>query len=505
MNFYSYFSFTLKLLFTIFIVIICSVLYKFILFPLWRVRFYKKQGLKTYFFPFFGLNRRGRISELENKDVMGYYRNLANENPNVPAEVGNFANRVTVILYDPKLIKEFYAKQAFYQKVKPTKAMKTIMGTGLVLAEGDVWKNHRKTISSVFHFEFLKQNVPLIVATTREFLTDLSKASMKNVNIIDEIQKITGEVVGRIFFGENLNKYSIKGQPLTLHLAGLMAKTTGGFSRNYWLLLAVVLGLDMEVVSSFKEMMDEVRSFRQFCGRIIEERRSSKIQNNDLLGLLLQTQNSPKVEDRFSDEDIINEFVTFFIAGMDTTGHLITMALYLLSKNKESMIKLQQEISQVYNQGPVTLDILNKMDFMQGVLKETLRFYTPAPIIFSRIAQVDHEIGNYKIKKGTSVRPTALYNYANPKYFDKPALFKPERWLDKKDNEIDSYVYIPFSAGARNCIGQHLAMIEAKIIISEFLKIFEFKITPEDYELVMVFNFLYGPKQKIFCDLELKK
>ena len=74
----------------------------------------------------------------------------------------------------------------------------------------------------------------------------------------------------------------------------------------------------------------------------------------------------------------------------------------------------------------------------------------------------------------------------------------------KKEQDLDSYVYIPFSAGARNCIGQHLALMEAKIIVSEFIKMFKFEMSSKNYELVMGFNFLYGPKNKIEMDLQLK-
>jgi len=486
--------------------IIGYALYQFIIFPLWKMRFYKEQGIPTSFYPVYGLNQRGKLHEKQYKDGMAHYRQLAQSNPDTPAEAGNFGSRIAVILYDPKLIKEFYAKQSNYAKIKPSQAMKAIMGeTGLLLAEGNTWKNHRKVISSRFHFEFLKENIPLIVSTTREFLGEVSKTSLNKVNILDEAQKITGEVVGRIFFGENLNKFKIRGQIMTLYLAELMARSSTSLRRDFLIFLAFVTGVNLEYVPSYREFLKEVKEFRQFCFNIIKERRDSGVQGTDLLWVLLEQQKTAKPEERFTDEDIINEFITFFIAGMDTTGHLVAMSLYLLNRDPNSLEKLQDEIDRIYNQtDPVTIEALNQMDFMQGVLKEALRLYSPAPIIFPRLAQVDHTIGDLKIKKGSSVRPTSLFNCSNPKYFEEPEKFKPERWLNKKEQDLDSYVYIPFSAGARNCIGQHLALMEAKIIVSEFIKMFKFEMSSKDYELVMGFNFLYGPKNKIEMDLQLK-
>jgi len=337
-------------------------------------------------------------------------------------------------------------------------------------------------------------------------LDELAKTNLTKVNILDELQKITGEMVGRIFFGQNLNKYKINGKLLTLYLADLMVRSTTGFRKNYFIIMAFMVGINLELFPSYREIMNEVREFRQVCIKIIQERKNSPhAKGTDLLGVLLETQNASKSEEHFTDDDIVNEFVTFFIAGMDTTGHLTTMALYLLTQNPQSFSKLQEEVDQVYSKtDPVTIEDLGHMDYMQCVLKETMRLYTPAPTIFPRIAQNDHTLGNLNIKKGTSVRPTPLYNFASPKYFEDPREFKPERWLIKKEQDLEPFVFIPFSAGPRNCIGQHMAMIESKIIISEFIKKFKFNMSERDFDLVMTFSFLYRPKNHIEMDLKLK-
>ena len=502
---YPVFTTTLKTLFAIFIALATYFILKYVIYTKWKLNYYVKQGLKPVFFPVTGINNRGKNSEKAFKDGMAHFKNLAQEDPNVRAEVGNSGSDIAVLLFDPKLIRDFYAKQAYYEKTKPFQTMREIMGTGLVLAEGNLWKNHRKIISSRFHFEFLKDNIPSITATAREFLNDIAKTPMKNINILDEVQKITGEVVGRIFFGENLNKYKFKGQILTLYLTDLMSRSTAGLRRNYLALVAFILGFDLRIVPSYRVLSEEIKEFRQFCFKIIKDRKESGIKGNDLLGVLLETQNSSNAEDRFTDEDIINEFITFFIAGMDTTGNMINMALYLLQANPQSFERLQEEIQTVYNKTEsVTIENLNQMDFLNSILKETLRLYTPAPFMFPRKAQADHMLGDIHIKKGTSVRPTPIFNYANPNYFEEPKKFKPERWLKKKEQDIDSYVFLPFSAGSRNCIGQNLAMIEAKIILCEFIKMFKFEMTEKDYDFIIGFNFLYRPKKDICMDLQLK-
>jgi len=116
---------------------------------------------------------------------------------------------------DPQLIREFYQRQDCYQKVRLSPQLYEIGKTGLFMAEGQVWKQHRKLISNVFHFDFIKDKIPLMVNTSRELFDKIieeNKANgLKNIDLMTEIQKITGEILGRMFFGENLNQYKING------------------------------------------------------------------------------------------------------------------------------------------------------------------------------------------------------------------------------------------------------------------------------------------------------
>ena len=148
----------------------------------------------------------------------------------------------------------------------------------------------------------------------------------------------------------------------------------------------------------------------------------------------------------------------------------------------------------------VTAETLGKMDMLHAVLKETLRFYTPAPFTFPRVAIKDHMLGDLHIKKGVNVRPDFMPMFFDDKYFDNPTQFNPSRWMGNQEKKIDSYAFIPFSAGQRNCIGQHLAIIESKVIISEFLNRFTFKIK-EDYQLKMSMGFLYEPADEMKLQL----
>jgi len=161
-----------------------------------------------------------------------------------------------------------------------------------------------------------------------------------------------------------------------------------------------------------------------------------------------------------------------------------------------------REVNEIYCKAtPASIEQISKMDYMHAVLKETLRLYDPVPSVFPRVAKEDHYLGNIKIPKNARVRPTPTYNFSHSKYFDEPEKFYPERWLKKES--LDPFIFIPFSSGSRNCIGQHMAIIEAKVIIAEFLRQVNYEI-PKDYKMKMIMRFLYEPDDKLTAKITPK-
>jgi len=216
------------------------------------------------------------------------------------------------------------------------------------------------------------------------------------------------------------------------------------------------------------------------------------------------------IENNMSEDEIIDEFTIFVIAGMDTTGHLITMASYYLLKSPEIRHKMLEEIDKFFDEpSKITLENLNSLEYTNAVLKETLRMATPAAVVFDREAIVDHEIGGIKIKKGTLINSNFIGANFDSRYHEEPTKFVPERWLDPNSLTNQSIasnpmIFTPFSVGGRNCIGQHIAMMEGKIILGMFLKMFNYDVTDPKYKLNMDMKFLYEPKDTIFYDLESK-
>lgn len=222
--------------------------------------------------------------------------------------------------------------------------------------------------------------------------------------------------------------------------------------------------------------------------------------------MLLKTQSDQAKDGSYtvySDEDIIDEFVTFFIAGMDTTGHLAAMVLYLLTQNTEHFEKIQKEVKELYNRTDIpTMDAINDMQYTHAFIKEILRIYCPSTGTFPRVVLQDHVIDGIPVRKGTLIKSNLMYNHFNAKFYDKPLEFIPERWLDKGQKN-DPFAYLAFSGGPRNCIGQHLTLVETKIIMAEFMNMFSYTVDP-NFKVRMTVRFVHEPYDPMIMTLTPK-
>lgn len=153
-----------------------------------------------------------------------------------------------------------------------------------------------------------------------------------------------------------------------------------------------------------------------------------------------------------------------------------------LAQNPPMLERLREEIKEIYEkESPPSLNTLNKMDWLSALLKESLRVNNPVALGTGiRKASRDNQIGDISIKEGSIVIASFLHKTFNPQLFEDPMGYNPQRWLEKSSIS-DPYAYTPFWAGPRNCIGQHLALIESKVILCEFLKKFNFELL-EDYK-----------------------
>jgi cytochrome P450 len=206
----------------------------------------------------------------------------------------------------------------------------------------------------------------------------------------------------------------------------------------------------------------ERRELEQILQPIFDKRRSER--SRDVLSLLLDYGADP--ENGLTEDDLRNEVVTLVLAGHETTATALTWAWYLIAKHPEVERKLHREVDTALQDGLPTLDDLSRLPYTTMVFTEALRLYPPA-LAFGRRPISDTVIGGYDIPAGTSVIVSPYITHRNPRYFDRPAEFDPERWAGAQPPK---FAYFPFGGGAKMCIGDGFAKMEGVLVLATIAK-----------------------------------
>lgn len=240
-----------------------------------------------------------------------------------------------------------------------------------------------------------------------------------------------------------------------------------------------------------RTMRAAVRSLRSVVADLVRARRNVANAPDDLMHRLMQARD-PDTGAPMSDEQLIDNLLTFYLAGHETTAMALTWTLYLLALSPEWTRALKDEIARVTGGAPVAAEHIDKLVLTEQVLKESMRVYPPVPML-SRQATTDITIGSHAIKAGTSlVMPIYAIHRHRQRWHD-PDRFDPTRFAPEKAASISRYQYLPFGAGPRVCIGMAFAMIEATAMLATMLQ--EVRFEPvEDHQPAPIARVTLQPK-----------
>ena len=166
-----------------------------------------------------------------------------------------------------------------------------------------------------------------------------------------------------------------------------------------------------------------------------------------------------------SDRQLRDEVVTLFMAGHETTANTLAWAWLLLSRHPEVEATLHDELDAVLGDRPPNVDDLPRLSYTNQVINETLRVM-PTVWLLGREAVEPVEIGGYRAPIGTTMWMSQWVVHRDPRWFDDPEAFRPDRWADGLARRLPRYAYFPFGGGPRVCIGAQFAQMEAVLLLA---------------------------------------
>ncbi|MDX1696493.1 MAG: cytochrome P450, partial [Ketobacteraceae bacterium] len=320
---------------------------------------------------------------------------------------------------------------------------------GLITSEGKHWQKQRKLLNPFFTQRSLKIIYSDIVESNRAMNARWNQKYTQGevFDVSQEIFRLALDVVGRSLFGQELADQQEKISGWTDVFLEYLVKIPVPIISEPWFPSPINL-----------KMKKALSELEEFCRGIIQARKSDPKKHDDFLQELIDAEDEDSHE-RMTEQELVEEIISFLLAGHETTAHAISWTLFHLSQNPECLSKARDEIASISPSGEPAFEDLNKLEYVSAIIKEVLRL-NPTAWVITRAASEDQELGNAHIRKGEMVLFTPYTLHRNPKYWDEPEVFRPERFLDESSKTRHRFAYIPFGGGPRICIGNNFAMIE---------------------------------------------
>lgn len=414
------------------------------------------------------------------------FSELARYGDIVGIRVVNFRN---VFINHPDLIEEVLVTHSRrYIKGRILRANRHVFGEGLLTSEGDFWLRQRRLAQPAFHRAQIASYAATMVEYTQRLLENWRDGEERDAH--KEMMRLTLQIVGKTLFDADVaGDAQDVGKSLELLL-----ELGANFRRTIFIPHWVPTPTNLRIKR-------EITYIESILYRIISERRASAHDTGDLLSMLLHAQDEDG--SRMTDKQLRDETITLFLAGHETTASTLSWTWWLLAQNPAVEAKLHAELDAVLGGRAPSLDDLPKLTYTANVITEVLRLY-PTAWGLARIAVEDHELAGYNIRKGMGVAMAQWVVHRDPRWYDAPEEFRPERWEGDLLKKLPRFAYFPFGGGPRQCIGNAFALMEAQLILAAIAQRFRLRLVPS-HPVVPLASITLRPRHGVKVMLEARR
>lgn len=339
-----------------------------------------------------------------------------------------------------------------------------LVGNGLLTSEGEEWKRQRRLSSPAFHRDRIEAYASTMVEFTERLTSSWREGETRDMH--RDMMRLTLEIVVRCLFKADVSR-DVDDVGDTLKE---LVKPFASQASLKWILNN---RLPTPYHFRFHALAKKIDTV---VYRIIAEHRASGKDEGDLLSMLLAARDEDGSQ--MSDRQLRDEVMTLFLAGHETTALTLAWSWYLLGTNREAEKRFHAELDEVLGGRAPTMADLPRLKFTEQIAKESMRLYPPA-FGLGREAIEDCEIGGYHVPAGTQVFLFQWSTQRDPRFYDEPLAFKPERWTEEFVATLPKYAYFPFGGGPRGCIGASFAMMEIILCLATIGQKFRLELVPD--------------------------
>ena len=399
-----------------------------------------------------------------------------------------------------------------YEFIKPAQVRNgigRILGIGILLAEGDEHKAQRKNLMPAFAFRHVKDLYPTFWSKSREavhamtekvktigqkeaVLTAPENKSVSREPDVIEVgewaSRATLDIIGVAGMGQDFGAIQDPNTPLNKTYRSLFKPTRQAQILGFLSLFLPGWFLKNLPIKRNGDIVEAAKVIRATCRQLIrtkkEKLEKKELTDIDILSVAMESGG-------FTEENLVDQLMTFLAAGHETTASAMTWAIYMLCLNPDVQTRLRAEIrkelpSLADGDATITSQTIDQMPYLNAVCNEVLRYYPPVPMTLREAAH-NTTIAGHFVPKGTRVMlcPWAI-NKSESLWGPDAKKFNPDRWLPSEKNPHSAnggapsnYAMLTFLHGPRSCIGQAFAKAEFACLLASWVGRFEFALNDE--------------------------
>ena len=345
----------------------------------------------------------------------------------------------------------FQSGGALLDKVKP------FVGNGLITLRGTTHRQRRRMLQPAFHRSRIAGYAEVMrrLAAARAGSWEAGHQIAADVEMMELAMAVVGRTLFSMDFDQDEVDEVVRSMPIVLD----------GVRKR---VLAPTDLLEKLPTADNRRFNAAVRRIHDVVDRIIADYRRTGLDHGDLASMMLMARDEETGEG-LSNLQVRDEVLTMLAAGTQTTASTMAWALHIMSVRDDIQDRAYAEIRTVLGDRDIAFEDLEQLEYLRRLLTETLRLYPPAWLT-SRRASVEVTLGGQLLPPGASLFLSPYSLHRDPNVYPDPDRFDPDRWLPERAKEIPRPAFIPFGAGARQCLGEPFAWVEATVVLAVILR-----------------------------------